>query len=309
MFYSMPQGGPMSGDNNAIALLASRSQYLNPALKKIAEYVLENLEKSKTITTKELAAACDVAESTISRFVKEVGFDGFQEFKIALAESLIHSEQPGEYVEKAVYEDITREDGTEIIIEKVYHQNLLKMGEAKKLINVEQLEKAVSIIEKAENLIFVSTGSSSVATNEAIMRFTRAGKRCIFWSDASMQLMVAATAASRDAVVGISDSGKTANIIAVCQSARERSVPIIAVTSGKDSPLDRLADVTLFTPAQAARQANAGGWESTTSKTAQIILVDILYACYAARNYDTSIRNMNKTYQSVRLTRHTPKSL
>ena len=297
----------MSGDNNAIALLTSRSQYLNPALKKIADYVLDNLEKSKTITTKELAGACDVAESTISRFVKEVGFDGFQEFKIALAESLIHSEHPGEYVEKAVYEDITREDSTEIIIEKVYHQNLLKMSETKKLVNIEQLERAVAIIEKAESLIFVSTGSSSIATNEAIMRFTRAGKRCIFWSDASMQLMVAATATSRDVVIGISDSGKTANITAVCQAAKDRSVPIIAVTSGKDSPLDRLADLTLFTPAQSSRQANGGGWESTTSKTAQIILIDMLYACYAARNYDASINNMNKTYQSVRLTRHTAK--
>lgn len=297
----------MPEDSNAIALLTSRSQYLNPALKRIADYILDNLEKSKTITTKELAAACEVAESTISRFVKEVGFDGFQDFKIALAESLISKEQPGDYVEKTVYEDIARGDSTEIIIEKVYHQNLLKMHETKKLVDIPQLERAVAVIEKAESLIFVSTGSSSIATNEAIMRFTRAGKRCIFWSDASMQLMVAATASPRDAVIGISDSGKTANIIAVCQSAREKSIPIIAVTSGRDTPLDRLADVTLFTPAPAARQANAGGWESTTSKTAQIILVDMLYACYAARNYDDSLQNMNRTYQSVRLTRQPAK--
>ena len=297
----------MSLDNNAITLLASRSQYLNPALKKIADYILENQEASKTITTRELAVACDVAESTISRFVKEIGFDGFQAFKIALAESLINREQPGEYVEKSVYEDIRREDSTEIIIEKVYHQNLLKMSETKKQVNIEHLEKAVSVIEKTDNLIFVSTGSSSIATNEAIMRFTRAGKRCIFWSDASMQLMVAATASARDTVVGISDSGKTANIVAVCQSAKDRGVPIVAITSGKDSPLDRLADVTLFTPAQGARNSNVSGWESTTSKMAQIILIDMLYACYAARNYDNSLNNMNKTYQSVRLTRNTPK--
>ncbi len=292
--------------SNAIALLANRSQYLNPALKKIADFILENQEKCKTITTKELAAACDVAESTISRFVKEVGFDGFQEFKISLAEALIHNEQPGEYVEKAVYEDISREDSTEIIVEKVYHQNLLKMSETKKLINVEQMEKAASVIEQAESIIFASTGSSSIATDEAIMRFTRAGKRCIFWADASMQLMVAATATTRDVVGGISDSGQTANILTVCQTAKERGVPVIAITSGKDSPLDRLADITLFTPAQ-MRGTGENGWESTTSKTAQVILVDILYACYAAKNYDNSLINMNQTYQSVRLTRQPAK--
>ena len=55
--------------------------YLNPALRRIGDYIINNPEKCKTITIKELATACEVAESTVTRFVRETGFDSYQQLK------------------------------------------------------------------------------------------------------------------------------------------------------------------------------------------------------------------------------------
>jgi len=281
----------------------SKLQYLNPALRRIADYVLDHLEQCKTITVNELATACEVADSTITRFVKEIGYSNFQQFKIAIAESLIHVDPTSDYEEKAIYEDIQKGDDTKEIIEKVYHQNISKMTETKNLLNVEALEKAVQIILTAETLIFVSTGSSSVATNEAIMRFTRAGKRCIFWSDSSMQMMISATASPNDVMIGISDSGKTKSVIQAIKSAKEHHVPTICVTSDSKSLLASIGDVVLYTPMKISKSENQKHFESTTSKNAQILLLDILYACFATKQYDKTIDNLNRTYQALKATR------
>lgn len=286
-----------------IQTMNSKLQYLNPALRRIADYVLDNLERCKTITVNELATACEVADSTITRFVKEIGYSSFQQFKIAIAESLIHVDQSIDYEEKAIYENIQKEDDTKEIIEKVYHQNILKMTEAKNLLNIGELEKAVQVILDAETLIFVSTGSSSVATNEAIMRFTRAGKRCIFWNDASMQMMISATAAPTDVMIGISDSGKTKSVIQAIKSAKKLHVPTICVTSDSKSPLASLGDVILYTPMKVSKTEDQRHFESTTSKNAQILLMDIVYACFATKQYDQTITNLNQTYQALKATR------
>ncbi len=55
--------------------------YLNPALRRIAEYILEHPDQFKTITINELAVACDVAESTVTRFVKEIDLGSLSRVK------------------------------------------------------------------------------------------------------------------------------------------------------------------------------------------------------------------------------------
>ena len=43
----------------------------------IAQYILENLDRRKVITTKELADNCNVSKSSISRFCRKIGYEGF----------------------------------------------------------------------------------------------------------------------------------------------------------------------------------------------------------------------------------------
>ena len=65
-----------------------KSGYLNPALRRIADRVLKAPEEVKSISIKDLAVQCEVSESTITRFVREIGVSSFQNFKILIAEEL-----------------------------------------------------------------------------------------------------------------------------------------------------------------------------------------------------------------------------
>lgn len=52
-----------------------------------------------------------------------------------------------------------------------------------------------------------------------------------------------------DVLVAISTSGSSANVLAAAEAARERSMPVIALTGRPGSPLARLAQFEVCTPA------------------------------------------------------------
>ena len=292
-------------NNDIFFNIKNKIAYLNPALRRIAEFIIQNQEKCKTITIKELALSCKVAESTVTRFVKEMGLKNFQELKIELTESIsIH--EHSEFLpitEPTIYEDISKTDTTSDIIEKIFYKNVQKMTACKELLHVPSLNKAVALIEKSKRIVFVCTGSSAVAAEEAVMRFTRAGKYCVFWRDYSLQLMTSSILNTDDVIIGISDSGKTKSVVDAMNVAKENGAKLIAITSNFDTKLANACDVVLLSPERLSKTQSALHWESTSSKAAQILIIDILYACFAVQNYDKTLLNLDKTYKAIKQTR------
>ncbi|WP_053376487.1 MurR/RpiR family transcriptional regulator [Paenibacillus sp. FJAT-27812] len=285
-------------------LINKKIAYLNPALRRIAEYIIENPIQCKIITTKELAAACNVAESTITRFVKEIGLDSYRELKIGIAESLTMNDTSSIAAEeKYVYEDITQTDTMEMILEKVLYRNVQTMTETKQRINLEELGKAVEAIDKANVILFSSMGSSKAAAASGVLRFTRAGKKCMLLGDQSSLLMSAAIAGPEDVMIGISNSGRSKDVIDSMKLAQSRGARTIGITSFEDSPLTKYSDISLFTSAKSSNDGSALYWEAAASKTAQILVLDLIYASYAAKNSTQTLNYMEETYKVLRSSR------
>lgn len=278
--------------------------YLNPALRRIGEYILDNPEKCKTITIKELAAACKVAESTVTRFVKEMGFNSYQQLKIGITEAMSMNDSSNNIDnENYVYEHISRNDSIDVIIDKVVYRNMEKITETKKVLNTNEILKAVKIIEKAKTLMFCCIGSSCIAGEEGVMRFTRSGKKCVLYRDESTQLMNSSITNSDDVVIGISNSGKSLSIIKSLELAKANGASTICITSEEDSPIIKYSDVKLYTPTKLMGSGSGIYWESTTSKIAQILVIDVLYACFATNNFDNTVKCLEKTYNAIKDTR------
>jgi len=284
---------------NIIDLISKEQPYLNPALRRIAEYILEHPHQAKTLTIHELAAACQVAESSVSRFVKIIGLKSYQDLKIAIAETLTAKSLPEYEIpleEKYVFEGITRSDNESAIVEKVMNRNIQTLIDTKQRINFNHVTKAVDAIDKANVLVFCCMGSSGLAAEEAVMRFTRAGKKCLLFRDQSIQLMTAAIVGKEDVVFGISNSGRSTPVVECLNLAQSRGAATIAITSFEDSPLVSYADIALFTSTKSSPLAYGLFRESMTSKMAQVLVIDILYAIYAARHFDQTLRYLEETY-------------
>jgi len=267
---------------NALLKIRKHMPYLNPALKRIGTYILDNPNRIKLQKIKELAHACKVSESTVTRFVREINFKSFQELKITIAE--MSSEETKEE-EVFVYDDVTKNDSTESIIDKVVFRNIEALQDTKKIINISEIDKAVEAIERADNISIYCVGASTIAAQNAKMRFYRVGKRCIVYNDLAQQAISASVLNKNDVVIGISNSGRTKATVNALKVAKERGATTICITNFCESPIVRYSDIKLFTVTKELPFIH----ESMEARMAQILIIDILYANFAAKYFDRSI--------------------
>ena len=198
--------------------------------------------------------------------------------------------------ERYVYEGILQHHSGQMIVDKVVHRNIQTLTDTKQRLNMAELDKAVLAIDQAQVIVFSCMGSSAVAGEEGVMRFTRAGKKCLLFRDQSIQLMTTAIVDERDVVIGISNSGRSTPVIECLKLAQTKGAKTICITSFEDSPLVKYADIALFTPTKSPPPGLDLYGEATTSVSAQILVLDVLYAGYAVRNIDETLEFLEDTY-------------
>jgi len=264
---------------------------LNPALRKIAKFILNNPHIIKSQRINELAHECDVSESTVTRFVKAVNLNSFQELKIIMAETTPEKED-----EEFVYDDVTKGDSIESIIDKIVFINSEALQDTKKVINIEEMERAISTIDTAERIDIYGAGGSSIAAENARMRFYRIGKRCLVYNDPNQQAVSASLLSPKDVAIGICNSGRTISTVNALKKAKESGATTICITNFDQTPITEFSDIKLFT----STQDSAFFQESMVSRVAQILIIDILYAGLAIANFNSAVKMIEKSADSLR---------
>jgi DNA-binding MurR/RpiR family transcriptional regulator len=265
---------------------------LNPALQKIGAYVLEKPEEVKTLRIRELAEKCGVAEATITRFVKTIGLEGFQDLKISLAEILTGGAGSRDFV----YDEVRKNDGLESIADKIFFINSKALEDTRKMLDLEKMELAVDAIDRAGNIDIYGAGGSFITAENARTRFYRIGKRCIVYNDPNQQAVSGSLLGPDDVAVGISNSGRTISTVRALEGARESGATTICITSFDQTPLTRHADIVLLTSTQDSQFFQ----ESMVSRLAQMTVVDVLYAGLAVRHFDTSVEMIERSAEALR---------
>lgn len=293
------------GKQGILARIRWMSGYMNPALRRIADRVLKAPEEVKSISIKDLAAQCEVSESTVTRFVREVEVPSFQHFKILIAEELSQSQTGGAVdAERHVYEDITEADDTASVLSKVTARYTLTAADTRAGLSSDRLEQAVAAIEAADVMAFYAMGSSLLCVENALLRFMRVGKRCLFYRDLGIRQIGTSTLGPKSLAIGVSNSGRTISTVDSLREARALGATTLAITSFPDAPIVRHADICLFTPTVTGVIGGAEYHESMVSKIAQLQVIDVLYSLYAVRNFGSAIAGLERTADVTSLTRY-----
>ena len=265
---------------------------LNPALRKIAEYIISNPNKIKYLRIKDLASECRVAEATVTRFVRTIGFNSYQAFKISIAELTTESLEKKEFV----YDEVTRNDNIDNLVYKIIAINTKALEDTYKILNVKEIQKAINIIDSANKIDIYGAGGSFISAENARMRFYRIGKRCMVYNDPNQEMVSASLLTGNDLAIGISNSGRTISTVNALKLAKESGAKTICITNFDKTPLAEYADIKLFT----STCDSAFFQESMISRVAQIVLIDILYAGLAIKNFDKSIKLIEKSAKALK---------
>src|SRR3712207_6353940 len=93
--------------------IKSAVEMFKPSERAVAEFVLADPEKVMQMSISEAARDIGVGESTVIRFCRALGYKGYQEFKLRLAQDLV---APVEYI----HENISFADSAAELAQKIF---------------------------------------------------------------------------------------------------------------------------------------------------------------------------------------------
>lgn len=257
--------------NNYLETTIKRNyRFFSETEKKVADYLLKTQEDLVTKTIANLADETGVSQATIFKFVKKLGFKGFQDFKISVAaNSSVGVPDPS----LIAYNDITPEDSSYEIAMKVVNSNILAMKNLIPQIDKEKLEKALQILKKTKTVHFFGTGGSSVVAYDSYQKFLRTKYRCEFIMDFHMQLMSVTKLTAEDTAFVFSHSGQSIETLKLAQAIKDTPAKLIVLTGNPHSELAHLADesITVYTEESKYRT------ESLSSRILYLTWMDTIY--------------------------------
>ena len=255
------------------------------AEKKIADFLMKNPSGILPLSITELAEKCGGSEATIVRFAKRLGFDGYQQLKISLAQ---------EENVPSIGADISKEDDAATVFSKVCDDIYCSLEKTKKALSPKNLEKACQAILNAKDILLFGLGNSASVALDAAHKFFRLGLSAHAYTDNHMQVIAAAHTDEKCVVIGFSHSGSSKDIVQALELAKAQNATTIAVTNYGKSPIDKVSDVILSTVSDETNYSILG----LKSRIASLAIVDAIYS-WLVCHLSTSSEKINETESAL----------
>lgn len=226
------------------------------------------------LSISDLGVRLKVADATLVRFCKKLGYNGFQEFKLHLSqETGMRNQSSADCVEK-----------------RIALQMVDAINETSRSISYAECLKIADLLINSNKICSFGVGNSSITAMEISNVLARIGIMVTYTSDTHLQSMITSNLTERDTVILISVSGSTKDIIEVAEIAKRNGVNIVVITCYDHSPLAKYADHILFSTRREA--AYEGGSVSTIVSISYIInvLYNAIYEKLGNEGYEHTLR-------------------
>jgi RpiR family carbohydrate utilization transcriptional regulator len=263
---------------NSLTRIRAQLPALATAEARVANWVMQQPEKIMSLSMAQVAQACGVSDTTVLRFCRNVGFQGYTDLKLSIARDLTSPTQ-------VIHDDIAEDDPPAVIARKVFMSNIQAMYDTLEVLDEQALVQAITLLQNARQILIVGVGTSAPIVHGMYNMLMRLGLSCKAQTDSYLQLMEVALLGPGDVVVGISQSGSSKDPVYTLQQAKANGVSTICITGNAQSPITQYADVTLLSVAREARI------EAIASRIAQMSIADALYIIVALNNIDAAIQN------------------
>ena len=249
---------------NLIRRITESQSSLRKSEAKVASYVLENLDEVIEMRVVDLASKSSVSEPTVIRFCRAIGFDGFQSFKLQLAQQLGLGSV---FTQFAVEDNDTVAD----LLNKVFDTTVGSLITVRDEINSAVLEQAIDTISDARRVEFYGFGASGSVAADAQHKFFRLQLSSAAYTDPHIQRMSAISLGSEDVVVAISQSGETQALLESVELAREAGANVIGLAP-QNTSLSRLCNLAIYVN----MEEDLESFTPVSSRIAHLVVIDVL---------------------------------
>jgi len=274
---------------NILAMAINLQPNLTKLEKRLCEYLLNDPDAVIHHSITELASVSDVSIATIVRFSKKFGFEGFQDFKLALAQEISQSDN------NVLVGSFEKNDSIETIAKKFYSINIKSLEQTMSLMDYNEISKSAEIIAKAKKVNFIGIGYSGILANDAKYKFMRIGINCDAYSDSHTMVMMSSIMDKDEVLFAVSHSGNTDEIVDSLKLAKEVGAKTICLSHSLNSKIMDYADSKL-TYASTETKFQTG---SLSTKIAQIFIIDLIYTELVRSNINNAANKKIKTTKAL----------
>ena len=216
----------------------------------VYDYIMKHKQTVVYMTVRELADAVHVSASTVMRFCKKAGFDGYSEFKVrfkmyvkeeARHQNVEDLQELQEYFDKA---------GTTSFQNAVY--------------------EAADIVRAAKQVIFIGLGTSGILGKYGARYFSNLGKFSQYIEDPYFPVL---GGVDDLVVIALSVSGETEQVIEMVNRFKQNQCKIISITNRNSSTLAKISDFNL---SYYVMEADIGNHVNMTTQVPVIYLIEAI---------------------------------
>lgn len=247
---------------------------LQTAEVRVARVVLEQPNVVIYKSASEVGQLASTSSATVIRCAQKMGFKGFHDLKLALANELAVFEQVRAEGERAA------DDPRIAVLVDITRAGAESVRDAGALVDADAFDAVVSAIAAARRVLFFGVGTSAPLCQDAAYRFSAIGVLAEAPADVHVQHVQARMLTDQDVAVIVSHSGSTRETLATAAGARGTGATTVAITSFAISPLTEQVDHVIV----AGSRELALRLEAMASRLAHLALLDALLVAVANRD-------------------------
>ncbi len=261
---------------------------LTPTEARVVEVMTSMTDMDESTSLRDVANDADVSDAMVVKIAKKLGFLGFRDIRAGLV-SYNRSDSA------ALFHELSPDDDTGQIIEKVFRTSVQALEETMAIINVDTFERAADLLANARHRDFYGIGGSAQIARDVAHKFLRIGLRVNAHDDVHMMLISASLLGPDDVVLAFSHSGSTSAVTEPVELARRNGARTIAITNYEDSPLAIAADIALCATARGSALLS----ENAAARIAQLNILDALFVAVTNHDVEAARASLDRTMEAI----------
>ena len=215
---------------------------LTPEARKAATYVLENPRDVGVSTVREIAQAAKVKPNTVVRMARQVGFEGYDDFREPFREAI--REGRADFPDRVRWlQDMRRSGDLGQLYADMAQSALRNVEQTFAQISAQDFQRAAEAIWAARNVYTLGVGVNTAnAQNFTYLASTGMVQFHAIPKPGSVAIDDLAWADQRDVLIAITTKPYRSEVVEAVQIARSQGLTVLALSDSPASPIIRVAD-------------------------------------------------------------------
>ncbi len=281
------------------AQVRSLTPAVSPPMRRILQFIADSPGAVGGLEARELAEATQSSPATVVRTARRLGYRGYRELRMALTAMTAVARRGGE----RVLGDITAADPPGEMMTKLARDEQDTLHATALTANPAAVDEVAHRIVAARRVHVFGIVFSGLVAADLANKLARIGIFALPHVEAHEALTTAVLTGPEDLAMGISSSGRTADVVEPLASAARQGATTVAVTADADSPLAQACDHLLLSVVGPESEVRA---TTLSSRISQLYLVDAVFIRVMQLTYDRSADLMHATHEAVHGRRTAP---